>query len=384
MARSFANIYRRDRILGHVDEQLNEELFRSWGNALGDLLTEHAIMLVSSDHRTSSQAYKSALTVGLNEQGIRVIDLGTIPSDLASFACWTLNADGYAAVTGQSQGEGWNGLKWLLADNEIGSQAQQVSWLKNWAEKHAKDKAQVPATPRIYRKWDPTFEWISWLQNVWFDTPSVPLKVVIDPLFGCWAGLAVRTLRAVFPSFHFIAIHDEPDERFGGLIPNVMFRDSLNDLSETIRSEKANFGIALDADAGLFRILDNEGVPLSPDEMAWLFIQMLGKSMEGERFLHDKECAQVVLDEGRRYDAISQLVSGDERMFMEQMKRTEALIGFGPDGEIYYRGAHGNRIVIFAICWILDYLAHLDGTLEHWRTQFHEGFFRPEGIQDET
>ena len=375
MAKTISDIYRKTGILGISDEQINEHSYRAWGQALGDLLPVNSRFVVSSDCRPSSEAYKQTLIEGLVEQGTCVIDIGKCPTNLAFFARDSVDAVGFAAVTGGSRGPTWNGLRWQLNDLSR-SFAQQVEHLRNWRLSDQQDSFLSFGKAGSCRVWDPTYEWVSWLQEIWFDTPSVPIKVILDPMYGNWAELASLALRAIFSGFEIIAIHDQPRSDIENWSPGVQAIYGLHSLKLEVLSQKADLGIALEPDAERFFLVDDQGEPLSNDEICWLFLQMLGPSLKDEFFLHTPRCSVKNIAEGERYGGKAMLVSAEEEPFLAEMKRTEALIGFGDGGEIYYRGVRGNRIVFFAICWILDYLAHLRCPLSLWRTQFPEGFFR--------
>jgi hypothetical protein len=52
------------------------------------------------------------------------------------------------------------------------------------------------------------------------------------------------------------------------------------------------------------------------------------------------------------------------------MKETNAIAGLSFYGSLYFRGINGNRIVLFAICWFIDYFTRLGVSLADWRKQF--------------
>lgn len=175
-------------------------------------------------------------------------------------------------------------------------------------------------------------------------------------------------MRAVFPHVEFTALRDQPQADFRGLNPDDFDCQSLAEIGAVITSEQADIGFVFDVDVGPFRVVDDAGYLFSKDEILWLFLQMLGPSLEKETFLYHRNGSVKIVEEGKRYGGEpKELVSALEEDIVLEMKRTKALIGFGPQGEIYYRGARGNRITFFAICWIMDYLAHLDCPLSLWR-----------------
>lgn len=357
--------------MGLADSELSDVSFRSWGAALGRLIGPKARFAVTCDMRKHSSAFKAALIQGLCSEGIRVIDLETTPTDIASYACDTLGTEGYAGVTGGNRPPSWNGLTWRLKNSSL-SLMEQVQYLnletqnKMPGENDGPGKSLPPDSVRTY---DVAQDWIAWLQTVWYDTPRVPLKVVVDSMYGNWSPLAWVAIQSVFPEMHVEAIRNEAKDNFGGIIPNSRIGKSITPLCNEIIRRKADLGIAFDNDANLFTIVDGNGIPLIPDEIAWFILHdLLSEALEDEFFLYDSNCSEKVVAEGLRLGGKPVLVAMDEMAFVHEMRQKEALIGIRSDGAIYFRGAYGNRIVVFAFCWFLDYLTQSGRSVAQWRT----------------
>lgn len=374
-------IYRHDHIMGLVGSELSDDLFRSWGIALGRLIGKDSRFVVTCDTRKYSQNFKVALIEGLCSEGIHVIDLETTPTDLASYACESLDSEGYASVTGENRPFSWNGLVWKLKNSSL-SRSEQIQYL--YAEtlkgvSEESDTLKKRFSSNFVRKFDISHDWIDWLQTVWYDTPRVPLKIIVDSMHGNWGHLAPFTIQSVYPEMIVEAIRDEIKDDFNGIVPNSRLGRSITPLCNEVIRRKADLGVAFDNDAGLFTVVDGSGVPLVPDEVAWFILHdLLGCALDGEYFLYDRNCSEKVVAEGRRSGGKPVLVENNDDVFLHEMKRMEALIGIRSDGAIYFRGAHGNQIVVFAFCWLLDYLVHLKMPIVEWRATIPSFFTTPE------
>lgn len=384
MSSPTSNIYRNDRILGLANGELDVSLYRHWGTALAKLLPRGGRFVVSRDGRKDSKQFKKALIEGLVREGIRVIDLGLSPSDLTSYAFESYQMDGLACVTGRSRPQSWNGLEWKLEQPELGF-SEQVRQLRLEAE-NALFSSQTTDTDddlidkrKLVEKANISHDWTTWLQSVWYDTPCVPLRVVVDPLYGTWSGLARRTLATIFPQMSFEPLHDEVDPLFGNMIPDLRLLKTITPLCNEVVNRHADLGIILSGDAGAFMLVDSNGVPLQQDEIAWLVLHdLLADALDGESFLYDINCSEKVIDEGCRMGGRPILVPCQESAFVNMMRETGALIGLCSKGGIYFRGIQGNRIVVFAICWFLDYLSQIRTTLSEWRKSIPPFFTTPE------
>lgn len=373
---STTSIYRSDRILGLAESELDAECYRRWGASLARLVSAGALLVVTTDGREYSEEYKDALVDSLHDGGVHVIDFGCLPSDLASYGAETVNAAGFVCVTGGAQPSGWTGLHWHLNRCPL-SMTEQMKRLRQ----------EAPIPPPVdpghstsqYRRLDLTYTWISWLQSVWYDTPHATFRILLDPLHGNWSGLARKCLQAIFPQMVFEAIHDEIRDDFGGLVPSSRCSASLESLCREVDLRRADLGVAFDADAGLFAVVDGHGIPLMPEELAWFVLHdLLGDALKDEVFLHDIHCPGPIVAEGIRLGGKPVPVRRGDESFSAAMKKTNALIGLGSEGEIYFRGAQGNRIVLFAVCWLIDFLACNETDLATWRKTFPRFWVTPE------
>lgn len=369
MLETLTKIHRDPWILDLAEKNLTDECYRLWGRALGNLLPKMSAFVVTCDNRHHSAIYKNALVSGLLNEGIRVIDVGCKPTDVAVFAYNAIKAEGFASVTGDVQAPEINGLRWML-DRSARSHREQVAFLKKFEKKHGHLPEDETKTAGMFRQWDPTEEWTFWLRQIWYDTPNVLLKVVLDPMNGCWSRLAEPALASVFPSFDFDTVNDDPNKPFAAGISYRRRDPALTTLRSRIRACQADVGFALEPDSGRVLLVDDRGDLMTHEEVCGLYLEMLGEAMDDEIFLHDKHCSPGNLNRGKYYGGIPELVTGGEPSFVAEMKRLNALVGFDCEGRVYFRGALGNRIVTFGICWILDYLAHLRRPLSAWRSRF--------------
>jgi phosphomannomutase len=364
-----SHIYRCDHILGLVDGMLSAELYRNWGYGLGRMLESGSLVVVSADIRVSSVPFKSALVEGLLASGIHVVDVGLVPTDLAAYAKDVLSAVGFVCVSGDWYPSSWNGLRWRLDATDL-SVAEQVMQLREiTSNSPVIDMAAVQRSmPNRFRKRDITFHWIAWAQDVWHDANQRPMRVLIDPMHGSWSQIAGRALRAVFPHVHIETIRDTPNDKFGELIPNSRIAESVVPTCKAVQKQHADFGVVIDADAGNFTIIDNEGCPLSVEETQWLFIRhLLCDALDGEYLLHDCACSEVLLNEVMKLGAVPVVSGMSPNQFIEDMCRNNAIFGIMSDGSLYFRGTGGNRIVVFAISWLIDYMLCATFKLSDWR-----------------
>ncbi|MDR0705318.1 MAG: hypothetical protein LBF88_10070 [Planctomycetaceae bacterium] len=375
MKSSNPSLYRDDCILGLVEDELNETLYRSWGQSLAQMLPVGSKILVTSDFRQSSEQFKAALIEGALSNGVNIYDFGHIPSNLASYGLDLLSGNACVSVTGGNYASIWNGLRWFIPNSSC-SKAMEIDRLRHEAKSLSESRV---VTRGKYTTIDIIPTWWAFLQDVWYDTPKVPLHIVVDSMYGNWAPFAQQALQKCFPQTLFDSIHDEPKEDFGGMLPASRCRKSLSELCSEVVRRRADLGVAFEADAHGFALIDNLGQPLLSEEITWIVLHyLLGNAMNGEIFLHEVNCSEKIITEGIRLGASPRIVKNSHFAFLDKMQETNALIGFGVDGSFYFRGVCGRRIVIFAVCWFLDHFTRLGIPLSEWRKQFPAFYTTPE------
>ncbi len=354
MKKPETTIYRADHIVGRIDSDLTPELYRSWGRSLGRLITTSKSFIVSSDGRDSSVTYKAALIEGLNDEGIDVIDIGKVPLIIALFTIFVHETAGNAHVAGFQHPSDLNGLCWNITGTSL-EREEQVRVLQR---ESLKEFAQPPCKPRgRSRSGDAVSDWIAWQQENWFDTPKVPMLIVIDPLYDTWAGLFRRALQLVFPHIVAEAIHDELDSQYGGLVPFCRNPESIQTLCTEVEVRRADMGIAIDGDTGCLTIINALGTPLSINEQNWLMLQSFASSLAGEKVIHTGIFPELFLDEVRRLGGVPVQAKMEHEDFLQTMQRTRAIIGFDHCGRVFSRISAGHYITFMGMCWLIDHIS---------------------------
>ena len=354
MPRPETTIYRSDHILGKADGELTPELYRSWGRTLGRLSCVKGCIAVGSDGRESSEVFRIALKEGFADAGVCVLDLGIVPHVATLFAVHWCGAKGAAYVSGIGTPWTFNGLRWILPESPLSPQ-EQCRILRHDAEQDLPPRD----VERCVKGRNHSFlqDWINWHQQIWFDTPQVPLRIIVDPLHGPWAQLLRRALQVIFPAIVFEAIHDEAHPQYGGLVPNAHDPESIKQLCREVDIRHADLGIAIDGETGGFSLCDGHGVPLSVNELSWLMLQSYATAIPGEKVLHTTVLPEIFVEEIRRLGGTPILTPISSPGFVEQMRQTGAILGFDHTGRFFSRTCNGYYISFFAVCWLIDYLA---------------------------
>src|SRR5690554_5609088 len=97
-------------IRGKLGEELNEEIVYRIGRAFARFLRPKSIV-VGGDMRLTSEALKQAISNGLRDEGVDVIDIGMCGTEEIYFATSHLKTDGGIVVTASHNPKDYNGMK---------------------------------------------------------------------------------------------------------------------------------------------------------------------------------------------------------------------------------------------------------------------------------
>ena len=116
-----------------------EDVYRI-GRGLGAMLPPGAVMRVGGDVRLSTPELKQRLIRGLTESGVRVEDLGTIPTPALYYALASGKADGGATVTASHNPPEYNGVKFMLGHDVV--TRSTIDRLKEIVRRDERDRAR--------------------------------------------------------------------------------------------------------------------------------------------------------------------------------------------------------------------------------------------------
>lgn len=267
------------------------ELTAEHATALGHALAVHAKptqVLVGGDGRLSTPVLKDALIQALVECGIRVLDLGLVPTPVFYYARFKLGIPVGVMVTASHNPAPDNGFKIVLDDLPITE--AEIEALGGLMESHARCTARGPGevqpTPVVA-------DYAAFVKTLF---PSGgAFKIVVDSGNGICGPIAPSLFRAL--GYEVVELFSEVDGRFPNRPSNPAVRANLAALVECVRLSGAALGIAYDGDGDRVAFVDERGEPVDNDRSIVLFArEALGRN-PGATIVYDQKCSDVVREE---------------------------------------------------------------------------------------
>src|SRR5690606_11833843 len=227
-------------IRGKLGDELNEDIVYRIGRAYAQFLRPGTVV-VGGDMRLTSEALKQAVSNGLRDEGVDVIDIGMCGTEEIYFATSHLQVDGGIVVTASHNPKDYNGMKMVRSGSRPISGDTGLHEIQRLAE--ANDFADVDFSKRgSYRKETTLDAYVQHLLTYIDVAQLKPLKLVVNAGNGA-AGHVIDALEKYLP-FEFIKIHHEADGNFPNGIPNPLLRENRSATSEAVLAHGADMGIA--------------------------------------------------------------------------------------------------------------------------------------------
>ena len=261
------SIFKDCDIRGIYGKELKDADAYHIGRGLSAMLPPGGVMRVGGDVRTSTPELKRQLIRGLTESGVKVEDLGTIPTPVLYYALANGNADGGATVTASHNPPEYNGVKFMLG-GEIVTRAMTQRL------KEIIDRRDYPAGSGSVAEVNILPAYLASLTKRFGARKS--LHVVIDAGNGAMSKVAPTAFRSV--GYKVTELFCEPDGAFPNRDPNPAEYTHLTALCEKVTETNADFGVAFDGDGDRAVFVDNLGRAVINEKSLVMFIRHLLKN----------------------------------------------------------------------------------------------------------
>lgn len=277
------NIFRAYDIRGITSQNLTEDVVYWIGRAFAAESLSHnqGRVAIGRDGRHSSAPLAEALTRGLTEGGVDVIDIGQVPTPLLYFATHALDTGTGIMITGSHNPPEYNGLKMMIAGVTLAEdriQALKTRLEDNELSDGAGDVEQVELDDH-------------YLDRILEDVVvAQPLKVVVDCGNGVAGKLAPRLLSEL--GCEVVPLYCEVDGDFPNHHPDPAEPQNLDDLITVVKAEGADLGLAFDGDGDRLGVVTRSGDIIWPDKLLMLFAQDVVGRNPGADILYDVKCSR--------------------------------------------------------------------------------------------
>lgn len=323
-------------IRGKLGDELNADIVYRVGRAFGQFLQPKTVV-VGGDVRLSSKELKSALSNGLLDAGVNVIDLGETGTEEIYFATSFLKTDGGIEVTASHNPMDYNGLKFVREGSRPISADTGLAEIQRLAEEN---RFAPVATRGEYKQQSVLGHYIEHLLSYIDLTKIKPMKLVINSGNGA-AGHVIDAIEAQFKvrgvPVEFVKVHNNPDGTFPHGIPNPLLHENRQDTIDAVKRYNADMGIAFDGDFDRCFLFDENANFIEGYYIVGLLSQAFLQKEKGAKIIYDPRLiwnTVKVIEENGGHAVMSR--SGHS-FIKEKMREVDAVYGGEMSAHHYFR-----------------------------------------------
>ena len=261
------SIFKAYDIRGLVDTEINTDFCFATGVALAIFLKgerEPGTVIIGEDMRPSSPIFASAFSAGITSQGLDVIRIGLASTDMLYFASGKLNMPGAMFTASHNPAE-YNGIKLCLSGARPIGRESGLLLIEKFVNEGSPLTLGAIGVERNQELLEAYVEHLFTLVDL---SQMRRLKVVID----AGNGMAGFTAPAVFKHLNveLIDMYFDLDGTFPNHEANPIDPKNMKDLSQAVKENEADIGLAFDGDADRCFLVDEKGELVNPSALTAL------------------------------------------------------------------------------------------------------------------
>jgi phosphomannomutase/phosphoglucomutase len=323
-----AEIFRTYDIRGIVGKTLTPGIVRDIGRALGSFARSRGAgaFAIGRDGRLSGPDLASALADGLNAAGADVIDIGMAPTPVAYFAAHHLGCGSCVAVTGSHNPPDYNGLKIVVAGNTLyGDEIQELRRIIETG-KFASGEGKRSAASVLD----------AYVERIVGDVKLARrMRIAVDCGNGVAGMLAPQLYRAL--GCEVEELYCEVDGRFPNHHPDPSVPKNLAELIQTVKTGKAELGIAFDGDGDRLGLVTKDGEIIFADRQLMLLAKDVLSRNPGAQIIYDVKSTRLLAPWIEKYGGKPLIWKTGHSLIKAKLKETGALLAGEMSGHTFFK-----------------------------------------------
>lgn len=345
------SIFKAYDIRGIYPGQLNEDTAYAIGGAFVSFVKPKEVM-IGRDNRISSLPLFLALTQGIVEKGVDVIDVGKICTDMLYFGVAHFGYESGIMITASHNPKSYNGMKFVRKDAIPISGDTGIYEIRDLVKEGKFGKAGKSGkvkTCNLYK--DYKRHVLSFINQ----EVIKPYKVVMNAGNGM-AGLVIQELVKELP-IQAIPMHFEPDGTFPGGEPNPLLPEKRVETIERVKEEGADLGVAWDGDGDRCFFIDEQGDFVEGCFITAILAEALLKKHQGEKIVFDPRLIWANIDVVKKNGGIPIITKSGHAFIKERMRRENALFGGEASAHYYFRKNYFSDNGMIPLLLILELMS---------------------------
>lgn len=329
-------------------------------------------VVVGQDVREANGKMKAEIIRALAESGVRVIDIGIIATDMLYFAVFNYGYDGGIAVSASHNPAGYAGMKIVTKNAEPIFQGNGLPAIRDLA---ASDDLASPGLNGAIEKKEIENDYFNFLLSFITVDKLKPARIVVNPNFGVTGKILERLIKKFNLPLQIVPLNFEPDGNFPKGRPDPMVPENRAEILDLATREKADFGVAWDADGDRCFFCDNQGIFYEPCYITAVLIENLLRKKPGAKIIYDVRYAFAIQDAIARGGGEAIIERVGHSFIKARMRQDDAIFCGESSGHYYFKENSycDNGLIPFLLLW--EALSLSGKTLPELTDEYTSRFF---------
>jgi len=322
------DIFKAYDIRGIVGKTLTVDVARQIGRAIGSEARARQVttLAIGRDGRLSGSDLSDALSEGLRETGINVIDVGRVATPMLYFATHELGTQSGVMVTGSHNPPDYNGFKMVLAgDTLAGDDIQQLY-------QRIVD-GNFESGEGSYSTHDVT--------DAYFDriTGDIKLERPMSVIVDCGNGVAGAFAPILFRRLgcRVRELFCDVDGTFPNHHPDPAKPENLKDVIQALDKTDAEIGLAFDGDGDRLGVVTKDGSIIWPDRQLMLYAADMLERNPKAKVIYDVKSTRLLKPWIKANKGVPVMCRTGHSYIKAKIKETGALLAGEMSGHVFFK-----------------------------------------------
>ncbi len=328
-----AEIFKAYDIRGIVGKTLTPEIVEAIGHALGSeaRLRKQKEICIGYDGRLSGPELAAALSRGIRKAGIDVVNLGMVATPMVYFAAYHLGTHCGVMVTGSHNPPDYNGLKMVLAEETLSNDS--IQGLRQRIEEN-----NYTFGEGFERHYAIAADYIGAIQadiNL-----ARPMQIAVD----CGNGVAGAFAKTLYNAIgcHVDELFCEVDGHFPNHHPDPSVPENLADLTASLKTTRAEIGLAFDGDGDRLGVVTKNGNIIYPDRQLLLFAKDVLSRNHAANIIFDVKSTRNLAPWIRKHGGNPMMWKTGHSLVKAKIKETNAALAGEMSGHVFFNDKDSN------------------------------------------
>jgi phosphomannomutase len=349
------SIFRAYDIRGIYPKDINEDIAYKIGQGYVDYAKPKGEVLVGMDVRLHSEALKKSLIEGITDAGVDVVDVGLMTTDMLYFGVGYYKLEGGIQSTASHNPPEWHGFKMVEKGPTPTTIEHGIGQVRDFVQAGKKIVSEKKGSVRKTDIWEDYCKYIL----TWIDPKIVkPMTVAVNPNFGLGGKVFEKIIEKGNLPLKLIKLNFEPDGHFPKGRPDPFIPENRVELSELVKSSKADFGIAWDADSDRVFFCADGGLFLEPYYLNTVLIKQMLTKFPHEEVVYDPRYTWALIEAIKKNGGTPVISKVGHSYIKERLREVDALYGTESSGHTYYRDYWYSDCGMIPPMQILEFLGN--------------------------